>query len=208
MPAWMHLLRKKPELLAIPFYSIWAIVNIPAWHWLGNRSIAWTVASWTGGLLAGRSTPIYPLTFLLACISFVFASVFLHRRSNLSWSRSILVGSAFPFNFVSFFEALWQNAGLVVRPDVFSTPLVGEVLIFSWVLVGLSSVPFWKVTRRGFLILGSLLVVWFVWIAVGYPQWFEGSVVGLSLNLLLKFQFFLLFVFLLVGRQRVSLRRE
>src|SRR5438128_2391497 len=153
-------LRAKPELLAIPFYAIWAIINIPAWPWFGDRSIVETVAGWTGDLFVGRSTPIYPLTFLLACASFLFASILLHRRFKLSWGRAILVGSTFPFSFVSFFEALWQNTGLIARPGLFNTPLLGEVLIISWVLVGSSSLPFWKVTRNGLLILGSLVFVW------------------------------------------------
>lgn len=74
-----------------------------------------------------------------------------------------------------------------MRPASFSTPLAGEALILSWVLVGLSSVSFWKATHNGLLVLGTLLLVWFVWVTVGYPQWFEGSVLGLSLNALLKF---------------------
>jgi hypothetical protein len=199
VPSRTRALRGRPELLAIPFIAIWAIINIPAWSWFGDRSIVETVAGWTEDLFASRSTPIYPLTILLACASFLFASVLLQRRFKLSWGRSILVGSTFPFSFVSFFEALWQNTGLIARPGLFNTPPVGEVLILSWVLVGSSSLPFWKLTRNGLLTLGSLVFVWIVWVAVGYPQWFEGSVLGLSLNLLLKFQFFLLFVVLLLA---------
>src|SRR5438132_9179703 len=125
----MQALRGKPELLAIPFYAVWAIINIPTWPWFGDRSIIATVGGWTEDLFVSRSTPVYPVTLLLACVSFLFASILLHRRFNLIWSRSILVGSTFPFGFVSLFEAFWQNTGLVARPGLFNTPPVGEVLI-------------------------------------------------------------------------------
>ena len=40
----MQTQRGKPELLAIPFYAVWAIINIPTWPWFGDRSIIATVA--------------------------------------------------------------------------------------------------------------------------------------------------------------------
>jgi hypothetical protein len=194
------LLQRKPELLAIPFYVFWGIINVFPWPWLNGRSVISIASGWTTDFLTGHSTPIYPLTFILAWVSFGFATLALHRSVGLSLGKSFLLGSTFPFCFVSVFEIVWQNVGIVMRPTLFHTDVFGELLLLSWALVGLSSIQFWKMTRKGALVVASILITLTLWIGFGYPQWFEGGGIALALNLLLKFQFFILFMILLSGK--------
>jgi len=57
--------------------------------------------------------------------------------------------------------------------------------------------PFWN-SNRYFLSLISIYVVgWSIWVFIGYPQFYEGSLPALFLNVLLKIVSFLIFIALL-----------
>lgn len=172
---------------------------MPPWPSVGSVSIVGVMLDWIGNLLRGKSTPIFPVTVILSVLSFALAIVGLRKHHNLSRARSAFIGSTFPFCFVALYEEAWQNTGLLARPSIFTLSIPGELVLLSWVAVGLSTIEYWKWTSRSLILVATIAGLWMLWLVLGYPQWFEGSYVALAINLVTKFQFFLLFVFLLNG---------
>jgi hypothetical protein len=139
------------------------------------------------------------LTSALAIITFVFAVVRL-RKVKANRVSAFLLAMSMPFAFVGGFEAVYQNLGFFFRPDIFRVDAAGQVLLCSWVLLGLAAAPYWRITPKAILSAAAIAIGFGLWVAFGYPQIYEnGGLIeyALALNIITKFAFFLLFFVLL-----------
>ena len=81
--------RQKPELLVVPFLSFWLIINVPNWP-MYNGSIAVLVVRWgTIDIINGSTNSIFPLTYALAVLVFVFFLLRFRKNIQLGWKRSV-----------------------------------------------------------------------------------------------------------------------
>lgn len=183
----------------IPTIAIWAVIDIPPYPWFGGQSVLYTMIQWsTLGLLDGTSNPIFPFTLATAIVSFLLALAWL-SEAGLGKIRSLLLAISFPFAFTSSFELVWQNAFLIVRPGPFKGTLLADVLFGSWLLLGLSTIGYWQITRKFYIALISLMAGFGGWFAAGYPQIFIPSELWLAfpLNIATKILFASVFLVLL-----------
>jgi hypothetical protein len=192
--------RQKPELLIIPLLSFWLIVNVPNWP-MFNGSIIVLLANWgTIGAISGSTNSIFPLTYSLAVFSFIFFLLRFRKNLNLGWKRSILLSATIPFGFAAFFETVYQEVFAVVRPKDFHIPLSGQLLLASWIILGLSTLQYWRITRKFYAVITVDVVLFLIWMGIGYPQIYEtgpNTVYALILNILTKFTFALTFAVLI-----------
>ncbi|MFI5419663.1 MAG: hypothetical protein ACHQ1H_01710 [Nitrososphaerales archaeon] len=193
-------LRRKPELLILPFLSFWLIVNVPPWPMYGG-SILVLVARWgTVGAVSGSTNSIFPLTYGLALFIFIFFYFRFRKNVGFDRKRSLLLSATIPFGFVAFFETVYQELFFVVRPQLFHTPPSGQLLLASWILLSLSTVPFWKITKKFYLVIAVDISGFLIWLALGYPQIFETgplTIYALILNIVTKFTFALTYIVLI-----------
>jgi hypothetical protein len=183
-------LRRRPELLILPLLSFWLIVNVPPWP-MFNGSILFLIARWgTVGILSGSTNSVFPLTYAVAIIIFIFFFTRFRKNTSLGWKRSFLLSVTIPFGFVAFFETLYQAVFSFVRPEIFHIPLSGQLLLTSWLLLGLSTMPYWKITKKFYLLVVLDIVGFLIWVGIGYPQIYEIgplSIYALVLNYVTKF---------------------
>jgi hypothetical protein len=191
----------------IPVASFWVVVNVPSYDWY-HGSIFGLVLYWTitGSFADHSSNSIFPLTFAFAMITFFFAVVRL-RRFKVDWFSTLLLAMSMPFAFVGGFEAVYQNLGFFFRSDVFRIDTAGQILLCSWVLLGLATAPYWRITLKAILSAAVIIIGFGFWVAFGYPQIYETGALSeyaLALNIITKFAFFLLFFVLLYDGTKSS----
>ncbi|MFI5420756.1 MAG: hypothetical protein ACHQ1H_07280 [Nitrososphaerales archaeon] len=198
--SWVSRFRRKPEQLIIPFLSFWLIVNVPPWPMYGG-SILVLVARWgTVGVLSGSTNSIFPITYALAIFIFFFFYFRFRKNVGLDRKRSLLLSATIPFGFVAFFETVYQELFSAVRPQLFHTPPSGQLLLASWILLSLSTVPYWKLTRKFYPVIAVDIGGFLIWLALGYPQIYETgppTVYALILNIVTKCSFALTYIVLI-----------
>ncbi len=192
------LFQSKPEIIFVPAIVAWLLVNVPQWQIFGGESLA-VLALKTGVLLGPTFTSvqdeIFPLTYSLIWVSIVFSLYLFRSRIRLNWIRSLVMCLTFPFAFVGTFEEIWQNLW-VFRG--LPPPLGNEIWMASWVVVGFSTLQYWRHSRKSLAMIIVLGIFFSIWVATGYDQ--LGSSSGLlvpALNLITKSLTFLLFATLL-----------
>ena len=198
-------LRQKPELLAIPLLAFWCLINVPSWP-MYNGSILVLIARWgTVGFMNGSTNSIFPLTYALSIGSFVYFLFRFRKNMNLDWKRSFLLSATIPFGLVALFEIAYQEVFALVRPNVFQIPLAGQLLLASWILLGLATSPFWKLTKKFYYLVAIDFSLFLIWVAIGYPQIYEAGPLApdaFLLNFLTKFTFALTFLVLIFDGTR------
>jgi hypothetical protein len=116
------------------------------------------------------------------------------KRYRLDYVRTVLYSLSMPFVATSLFEIIWQNIGSGIH--VGNQSVITEVINFSSIALIVSVFKFWR-TKRSFLILTILyLLIWILWLSVGYPQINTSShilfIVSFSFNVGLKILSFIL----------------
>ncbi|MFI5419569.1 MAG: hypothetical protein ACHQ1H_01235 [Nitrososphaerales archaeon] len=201
---------EKPEFLFLPTLAIWLFVNVPPWQIFDGQSLALFMVR--TGLLMGPTSgsvqsEIFPLTYFLAWASIVIALYLLKTKVKLNWVRALILSVTFPFAFVAFFEEIWQNLWIV--RDL-PPPISNEIWMASWVVLGCSTIQFWKFSKKSLIVLLVLILGFGTWAASGYQQLSETNNLLIPiLNWITKSGTFLLFAFLLYDgtkRQFISPR--
>jgi hypothetical protein len=115
---------------------------------------------------------IIPFTIAAALICAPLVWWVLYNWTGLDPVRSLMIAVSVPIGAVGAFEIPFQ----VIRGLVYPSPVVATLgfqpalALASWVVVGLTGIGFWKVTRLyGFLLAltaAGFLIGW----ALGYPQ--------------------------------------
>jgi len=176
----------------------------------GGLSIAALVVGWS--MHISSQNQIFPLTLAAACFTFVFSLIRFRTNLKMSWLWALVLALSTPFAFTATFEAAYQNLAYFVRPSIFHTPLAGEIILASWVLLGLSSFPFWKASKNFYLLLIVDAFGFGAWAIIGYPQISEQSQLlpfAIALNVVTKLTFALTFIALIYeGTKKIRARFE
>jgi hypothetical protein len=200
-----RILRPQRKINFLPILTgvFWLFVNIPPWSFFGGRSMALLVLGWGTGMSATNS--IFPFTYAMAIFTSVFS--FIRFRKYLRGTGSAFLSVTTPFAFVGTFEAVYQNLGYFERPSIFHTRGPGELLLASWIILGLASFPFWKLSKKFYILVAADIIGFAIWTLVGYPQIYETgplSEYAFWLNLVTKLSFGLTFLALLYDGTRQS----
>lgn len=149
---------------------------------------------------------IFPLTYSLAIFSFIIAFI----RINTGLPVRLLLSASFPFAFVQTFETIYQKLGYALTPLAFAGTIQPQVLAVeaSWLLLGFSTIPLWRWSRKGLASLLFLIAGFALWALVDYPSAprLQPLGIGLALNIALKIDSALLFTALLYEGTRTQSR--
>jgi hypothetical protein len=202
-PSKLGELRKKSNLLPFVAITFWLIVNVPPWPMYGT-SIVLLILSW-GTVRIASTNSIFPLTYLAAFFTVFFALTRFRLNLRLSWLKSLALALTTPFAFTATFETVYQNLSFFARPAIFETNAPGELLLASWILLGFSSLFYWRPSKKFFGILAVDVAGFALWAAVGYPQIFEINQMtnlAYAFNILTKLSFALTFIILIYDGTR------
>jgi hypothetical protein len=148
-------------------------VNGIPWSAIG-QSMFGNLGAFLSQLILGGSNPtnsIAPFTLFMAILCFLTPMAWL--PSGLKWKR-VIISASVVFIYGATFELIWILL-FYLKPDP-AAPylnLFSGIIFGSWVLFGLIGAPYWKIGRLSMVALGSLIILFLVWILIGYPQIFD-----------------------------------
>jgi hypothetical protein len=137
---------------------------------------------------------IFPLTSVLALSSFLIISMVYFKSRGII---SLWYGLTVTFLWLIFFEILWQNSFLL--NGNFTDTLSSEIILLSWLIMGVNSYPLWKKDSYTGILLLVFSAVWLLWIMTGYNQ--INTLEGLVFNLITKAIAFFVIVVLTLPRK-------
>jgi hypothetical protein len=159
-----ELFRQRPELVVGPALGFWILANcLPITF--GKPFVLSFVQTALGHGNAGQA---FPITYACAVFLVLFAFA-LHRE--WSWPRRVLVSIAVPFAFIQLYEIPYDLLGHLVWPVDYAWAVWPLVLFLnaSWLVLGLSTVPFWRLRWKGALALSAFLGMFLAWWAWFFP---------------------------------------
>ncbi len=160
----LGLLRRRPELLVGPAWVGWILVNgLPITF--GQPFLPSLLRT---AMFEGHAGPAFPLTYGMAVALFGFALFVLRPLGAL---RAVLVASAFPFAFTHLYEIPYDLLGRVVWPQYYGWAIWPIVLLLnsSWLLLGLSTSIYWRMTRRSGSAVAAAVALFAVWWITFWP---------------------------------------
>jgi hypothetical protein len=81
-----------------------------------------------------------------------------------------MIAASIPFGATGLFELLFQGVGLAVWPLRFHWGPYDWFALSLWTAIGITGIPFWKITRSFWMSLAVFAGGFLVWTLVGYPQ--------------------------------------
>lgn len=188
--------------LALINWVVWIVLNAtPYPYGLGDF---WVALDWAlhGQTFRGQSNLVFPFTYGLAIVAFVLAFALFWRKMRFSMPESFLLAGTFPFAQTMTFEIIYNYNGSLITPAKFliTNPFAFffmNLIWFSWLVLGLTTIKFWKWGGGTTLMAIAVAIGWAIWDLIRFPQYFEGSIIGYLLNVSLKFLFFGFFASLL-----------
>jgi hypothetical protein len=191
------LLALQPDLkvFAVTF-GVWTIVNFT--FGIIPLVLGWVLRPWTG------ANSILPVSIICSVTTFVY---FYLRLSGGVVTR-ILLAATSPFAFLAAFEIVYQHLFLVADPANFRTDLEGEIVLGSWLLLGLTTLTHWKLTKKALAVLALMAIAFGIWLLSGYPQVYgTNSTLAFVCNAATKSLTAVFFLTLLGGGTKVRNRR-
>ena len=191
-PPSIPVLQERPELLFLPLTGVCFLLSLApfayGWQW-GQNFVHY--------LVVPTANQISPITWSAAWITFGSTFLLLSLWTRLNVLRCAMVAASIPFGATGLFEILFQGVGLTVRPLGFYFGPYDWFAISLWTAIGITGVPFWKITRLFWLSLVTTAAGFWAWVLVGYPQVTWGTIESVPLaygfNLALKVMAFVLF---------------
>jgi len=187
--------RRRPELLFLPFAAFWLLVNVAPWGFGPSYLYSFYLA-FTGQ----KSDIIFPYTYAFAVVTFAGILLAGHRWTRLGLGRTFLIAGTVPFAGPGVFEVVFQEAGAYFHPSLFIGYAQPYVMFSycSWVVLGLTGLGWWRLTWRWAVALGYTVVGFLAWFALGFPLVSTGSFDQVPwayfFNISLKASCFLVFV--------------
>ena len=146
-------------------------------------------------MVTPTANQISPITWSAAWITFGATLILMVRRTRLSVLRCVIVAVSIPFGATGVFEIFFQAIGVSVRG--FQYGLYDWFAISLWAAIGITGVPFWKLTKMFWFWLVVTIGGFGAWALVGYPQvgWGTGENIpaAYAFNMTLKVMVFILF---------------
>jgi len=190
--------------------GVWSVVNVSLWS-VGGFSLPqlWLYERTTGELFSG---PVAPFTILMIIITIAYAACVLKRVHKKRLLTSVLLAITVPFAGISLFEILYLNLPFLVRPSIFNMSVASQVELATWLVLGFSTVRYWKVSRFFYLSAAVFCLGFLSWSLIGYPHTYETAnpfvEYALFLNVATKISAFLIFLSLIhSGRKKIGASR-
>lgn len=188
-------LQRNLMVFAVTF-GVWIVVNVT--YGIVPTVIGWVLAPWTG------ANSVLPVSIFWSVTVFVYS----YFRLSGDVVQRILLAATSPFAFLAAFEIVYQHLFLVADPANFRTDLEGEIVLGSWLLLGLTTLPHWKLTKKALSVLGLLAIAFGVWLLLGYPQIYgTNSTLAFVCNVAAKSLTAVFFLTLFSGGTNVRNRR-
>ncbi len=177
----------------VPTYTVWLLVNLAPLF--GSFSMLEILLGWA--TFTRQLNTLFPVTYALAIISFLFA---LWRLKGNPLQR-LLLSLSFPFAFVQSFDTIYNKLGYLLHPKAFAGTMNPAIILveMSWLVLGLSTLTFWRLTKKSMAPLLLFLGGFILWAVLDYPSisGLQPVGVGLVLNIALKIDAAALFIVLL-----------
>lgn len=160
----LDLLRRRPELTVGPALAVWLVANgLPIVS--GRPFLLSLVGTAT---FHGNAGNAFPVTYGLAVALFGFT---LWVERGLGWPRRLLVALAVPFAFTHLFEVPYELIAYSVWPEYYHWALWPIVLFLnaSWLVLGVSTFPYWRLRWKGIIALLAFLVTCAIWWVFFWP---------------------------------------
>lgn len=81
-----------------------------------------------------------------------------------------MVAASIPFGATGLFEIVFQAIGVTIQPLVFYMSLYDWFAISLWTAIGITGLPFWRMTGIFWLSLSLIIAGFCAWVLAGYPQ--------------------------------------
>ena len=202
----MNMFRINDAYILALTVGLWAIVNVSLWS-AGGFSLPqlWLYERTTGELFSG---PVAPFTILMTVVTIAFSVYVLKRVHEKRLLSSVLLAITVPFGGISLFEIVYLNFPFFVRPSIFNLPVASQVELVSWLVLGFSTVRYWRASRLFYLSVAVFCLGFLSWSAIGYPHVYETAnpfhEYALFLNVVTKISAFLIFLSLIhSGAERI-----
>ena len=144
-----------------PALAFWILANgVP---WFGGEPFV--VSFFLTATYHNPPDVVFPITYGCAVALCPFTAWVL---SGLSWPRRVLVAIAVPFAFTHLYEVPYDLIGYYVWYPNYDWAVWPETLFLnaSWLALGVSTFPFWKLRWKGALALGGFIgtfLAWWIW---------------------------------------------
>ncbi|MCI4338928.1 MAG: hypothetical protein L3J68_01165 [Thermoplasmata archaeon] len=155
-----------PDWIFVPVLILWVVVNFGFYPAYPSFILA-------VGTFRAHSNVIFPITWGCALLLFAYGLWLFHRRYALDLVRTVVYAIALSFAATSLFEILYQNVG--IGAGVGNQSLEGQAINLSALLLALSSLRFWRLSRPFLMSAVLFLGGWLLWLAAGYPQIYNPS---------------------------------
>jgi hypothetical protein len=188
-PISIRVLQERPELLFVPLTGVCFLLSLApfayGWQW-GQTFVHY--------LVVPTANQISPVTWSAAWISFVGTFFLMFLWTHLNTWRCAMVAASIPFGATGLFEILFQSIGVTVH---FAWGPYDWFAISLWAAIGITGLPFWKLTWVFWLSLAGIIGGFWAWALVGFPQVTWGTIenvpVAYAFNIGLKVMIFVLF---------------
>jgi hypothetical protein len=154
------------DWLFVPLLVQFVVINVLLYPQYASAIVAW-------GTFRLPASEIFPYTWASSLLLFVYAIWMFHWHYSVDTARTIVYSLALSFAATSLFEEIYQNIG--VGQGIGNQSLEGQLINFSAIVFGLSSLRFWNASRVALAALCCYLVVWLLWLAFGYPQIYDAT---------------------------------
>lgn len=181
----------------------WSLVNIVLWS-TGSFSLHQLLLYWatTGALFTGEVAAV-TITLIFITIGFsVYAFIWKHKKR---WMTGVILSTTTPFAGLSLFEIVYLNLPFFVRPQIFNMPLADQLELTSWLILGFSSIRYWKLSASFYISAVAFCTGFLSWSIIGYPHIYETTnplvQSAVLLNIITKVAAFLIFLSLIYAGQ-------
>lgn len=163
--AFLFRLRIRPELIVGPAMALWIALEVLPID--SGRPFILTLVQTAS--FHGNAGELFPLTYACAVSLGTLALVALR---NLWWPRRLLVAAAFPFAYTHLYEIPYDLIGRFVWPTYYTWATWPLVLLLntSWLVLGLSTSIYWRLTPRGLVSMIATLATFAIWWLLFWPQ--------------------------------------
>lgn len=160
----VDLLRRRPEYIVGPALAFWLLADgLPI-----ASGRPFLISLFGTATFHGNAGNAFPVTYGLAVGFFGFT---LWIEEGLNWPRRLLVAFAVPFAFTHLYEVPYELIGHSVWPEYYGWVLWPPALFLnaSWLVLGVSTFPFWRMRMGGGISLAAFLLMFVVWWVFAWP---------------------------------------
>lgn len=161
----ISIFQNRPELLFLPLSGVCFLFSLApfayGWGW-GQNFVHY--------LIDPTANQISPVTWSAAWVGFGSTFLLMRLRTRLKAFRCAMVAASIPFGATGLFEIVFQAIGITIQPLTFHMSPYDWFAISLWTAIGITGLPFWRMTWIFWLSLSLIIAGFCAWVLAGYPQ--------------------------------------